>query len=251
MKPFSWQVLISISLIALSFILYFIHYLIFGDLHHIFIYLVGDIAFLPIEVLLVTLVLHRLLSEREKRIRHKNLNMVIGTFFSEVGTMLLKYLSSSDHYTSKLISNNIANKALLKKPDIKSPNIVFEKVNLEDLRKFLLDKRSFLLRLLENPNLIEHESFTELLWAVFHLTEELAARTQVKELLDADNKHISDDVKRAYYLLISEWVNYMNYLRGDYPYLYSFAVRTNPFNPNASPVFPEPKETTDHRRERP
>jgi len=31
-----------------------------------------------------------------------------------------------------------------------------------------------LLGLLGNPNLLEHDSFTDLLWAVFHLMEELS-----------------------------------------------------------------------------
>jgi len=35
--------------------------------------------------------------------------------------------------------------------------------DLEGLKDFLVDKREFLLRLLENPNLLEHERFTELL----------------------------------------------------------------------------------------
>ena len=42
-------------------------------------------------------------------------------------------------------------------------------------------------------------------------------------------------MKRAYVLLIREWLDYMSHLRTDYPYLYSLAVRTNPFDPEASP----------------
>lgn len=54
-------------LIVLSAILYFVHYQLFRDAHHIFLYLVGDIAFLPIEVLLVTIIIDRLLARRKKR----------------------------------------------------------------------------------------------------------------------------------------------------------------------------------------
>jgi vacuolar-type H+-ATPase subunit I/STV1 len=96
MKRLSWEVLLGLFLITLSTFLYFIHYLIFKDAHHIIIYFLGDIAFVPIEVLLVTLIIHKLLSEREKRARLKKLNMVIGAFFSEVGTQLLKYFSVLD-----------------------------------------------------------------------------------------------------------------------------------------------------------
>ncbi len=44
---------------------------------------------------------------------------------------------------------------------------------LAEIDGFLSSKRTFLLRLLENPNLLEHERFTDLLWAVFHASEEL------------------------------------------------------------------------------
>ena len=48
-------------------------------------------------------------------------------------------------------------------------------VPLEDLHGFLMHHKGFS-SLLENPQLIEHDSFTPLLQAVFHLTEELMAR---------------------------------------------------------------------------
>lgn len=81
-RVFNWQVLLGLSLIALSALVYFIHYFIFRDAHHIFIYLIGDIAFVFLEVLLVTLVLHQLLHYREKKAMLNKLNMVIGAFFN-------------------------------------------------------------------------------------------------------------------------------------------------------------------------
>jgi hypothetical protein len=112
--------------------------------------------------------------------------------------------------------------------------IDLERVSLGALKDFLGAKRDFLLRLLENPNLLEHESFTNLLWAVFHITEELSYRRSVEGLSGDDAAHIAGDVKRAYELLISEWLSYMKHLQKEYPYLFSLAVRTNPFDPNAS-----------------
>jgi len=41
-------------------------------------------------------------------------------------------------------------------------------------------------------------------------------------------------MKRAYHLLILEWLDYMKHLKTNYPYLFSLAVRTNPFDTNAS-----------------
>jgi hypothetical protein len=94
-------------------------------------------------------------------------------------------------------------------------------------------KKQFLLSLLGNPNLLEHEAFTELLWAVFHLAEELGNRRDVSSLPQSDYDHLIGDIKRVYVLLGAEWLSYMRHLQENYPYLFSLAVRTNPFNPAA------------------
>ena len=181
-RIFSWQVLLGLSLIALSTLVYFIHYFIFRDAHHIFIYLIGDIAFVFLEVLLVTLVLHQLLHYREKKAMLNKLNMVIGAFFSEVGGELLKIFSGFDTESVKItqklvITNESFEKEFLeicKSVKNHTYNIDSKRGNLENIKNFLKEKRQFLLNLLENPNLLEHESFTNLLWAVFHLTDSIS-----------------------------------------------------------------------------
>ncbi len=181
MKRLNWQLVLGLSLIGLSAFFYLIHYVIFRDVHHIFIYMVGDIAFVPIEVLMVTLIIHRLLTEREKRSMLKKLNMVIGAFFSEVGTHLLKSLYDFDAHAESIRKDLIVGNKWSKKDYSKTLKhlkgydygVDSKRSDLDALKSFLFEKRDFLLRLLENPNLLEHESFSELLWAVFHLTEEL------------------------------------------------------------------------------
>jgi hypothetical protein len=101
----------------------------------------------------------------------------------------------------------------------------------------LTGQRQFMLGLLENPNLSEHETFTDCLWAIFHLTEELQARAGVTELPAADLRHLAGDVRRAYAALLVQWVRYVHHLKRDYPYLYSFAVRTNPYRDDVHVVF--------------
>jgi hypothetical protein len=76
-------------MMLLSFVFYVIHFFIFHDAHHIFLYLIGDIAFVFIEVLMVTLIIHHLLNEWEKRSHLRKLNMVIEMFFSEFCKHLL------------------------------------------------------------------------------------------------------------------------------------------------------------------
>ena len=244
MKKPNWQLILGLSLVILSVIVYVIHFLIFRDFHHIMIYLVGDIAFVPIEVLLVTVIIHRLLTHREKRAMMEKLNMVIGAFFSEVGTELLRYFAASDPDADKVRRELEITSGW---PDSKFLGAVnhlkrygFQaapsREGLNELKTFLTGKMDFLLRLLENPNLLEHDSFTDMLWAVFHLAEELANRSDLAQLPDSDVQHLLGDVKRAYARLVSEWLDYMHHLKRNYPYLFSLAIRTNPFNPGASVV---------------
>jgi hypothetical protein len=242
-RRFNWQITLGMSLVALSALVYYVHFLIFRDAHHIFIYMIGDIAFVFIEVLMVTLIIHGVLSLREKRAIMDKLNMVIGAFFSEVGTNLLKVFSSLDQQSATLRQGLILSQetsdsdfsSLRQSLNAHDYSVSTDQDALDELQGFLVDRRNFLLRLLENPNLLEHETFSDLLWAVFHLTEELAHRQDVRRLPETDYEHLSGDVERVYRLLATEWLAYMKHLRDNYPYLFSLAMRTNPFDPDASP----------------
>jgi len=196
MKHIKWQIVLGLSLICLSAVLYYIHYLIFRDAHHIFIYLLGDIAFISIDVLLVTLIIHNLLSVREKKNKMAKLNMVIGAFFSDAGTKLAEKFFELDPDAERIqnqlvIEQDWTNERFalavthLHKHEY---NMHIDRADLEELRTYLLGKRSSLMRLLENPNLLEHDRFTNMLWAVFHLTEELIHRQSLKDLPENDKK---------------------------------------------------------------
>jgi hypothetical protein len=244
MKRLNWQIVLGIALIILSLFFCLIHYAIFRDAHFIFLWLLTDIAFIPIQVLLVTLIINQLLSMREKRSLLEKLNMIIGAFFSEVGTKLLTYFSDFDPQLEKIkkelmVANNWSEKeffSINKRLKNYDYGVDIKRVDLENLRNFLVKRREFMLRLLENPNLLEHESFTALLWAVFHLTEELANRKKIEQLPGTDLEHLASDIKRAYIILVHQWLDYMKHLKNNYPYLFSLAMRTNPFDENASPI---------------
>ncbi|MDD5476348.1 MAG: hypothetical protein PHU03_07545 [Syntrophales bacterium] len=247
MKLDTWKIIWGILLIVLSTIAYVMHYLIFRDPHHLFIFLVGDFAFVFIEVLLVTMIIHELLNYREKKAMMGKLNMLIGAFFSEVGSNLLRIFAKFDHSSGEIKQRLIE---CGQWPDDKFEevgrecafyvhNIDCDRGNLRTLRDFLVENRPFMLNLLQNPKLIAHETFTNLLWSIFHLTEELGFRVNVSELCESDYRHIAGDIERAYGLLITEWLQYMRYLKEDYPYLFSLAIRMNPFDPEASPEVKE------------
>jgi len=240
----SWEVRLGIILVASSVAIYTVKYLILGDPENTYNYIFNALGFLPINVLLVTLILNQLLSIRAKRERLEKLNMVIGTFFSEAGTWLLTFISDRDPDLPRLRQELVVTEAWT--PEKFSAvqdslrghccTVAPETADLEELCRYLKGRRDFLLRLLENPVLMEHESFTNLLRTVFHLTEELERRGDFAGLPESDLRHLARDIERVYGLLIREWLAYMEYLQRNYPYLFSLAMRTNPFDETASPV---------------
>jgi hypothetical protein len=244
MNMSNWKIRFGILLIAMSILAYFVHYVIFRNPYHIFIYMIGDIGFVFFEVLLVTFIILQLLNEREKRARLEKMNMVIGAFFSEVGTTLLTYFSDFDPQLDRIrqdmiVTDNWSDREfsnLSNKLKNYRYEVDIQKVDLDDLSKFLYERRDFLLRLLENPTLLEHESFSELLRTVFHMTEEFSHRKRVEHLPESDLEHLAGDLRRAYTLLVHQWLSYMKHLKDNYPYLFSLAIRTNPFDQEASPI---------------
>jgi hypothetical protein len=243
-KRFPFVVYLAIAFVALSAILYFIHYLIFRDIHHIFIYLVGDLAFLPLEVLLVVVIIERLLARRETQAKLEKLNMVVGAFFSELGNYLLQDLLK--HFDNRLeISRQLNITEGWTKKDFQKAvafaqhlkvEVDCRNIDLGELKAFLAQKREFLLTLLENPSLLEHDRFTDLLWAVTHLDEELEARPSLINLPDRDLEHIAGDIQRLYDHLASEWLDYVQHLKSKYPFLFSLVLRTHPFQEHQSPI---------------
>ena len=237
MKHYRLLLLIAAALVAASAALYGLHYAVFGDAHHIWIYLLGDIAFLPIDVLLVGLVLERMLSWHERRERLHKMNMVIGVFFSELGTRLLGDLAPAVENMDAL-RPHLALGAAWKGPDYRRAveTVVAaecavrpDRLDLPALKALLSAQRPMLVMLLANPNLMEHERFTDLLWAVFHLMEELAARPSLDDLPPKDLEHLAGDVKRVFGQLAAEWLRYCRHLHQAYPYIHSIVVRTHPF----------------------
>lgn len=237
-------VILATILIAISILAYFIHYIIFKDPHHIFIFMVSDLAFVFLEVFLVVLVIERILTKREKQSMLNKLNMVAGAFFSEVGNKLLAKLINCFNQRDKICpclnvskdwTSNDYKKALVFIDEM-SDKPRCNNIKLDELRDFLVKKRSFILRLIENPNVLEHEHGSNLLWAVLHLTDELEARASLGNLPQSDLDYLSISIQRVYRLLSSEWIIYMEYLQSEHPFLFSLILRTHPFQNKPSPV---------------
>ena len=187
-----------------------------------------------------------MLKKCKKQQRIERLNVAIGLFFSELGTGLLALFARHDVQIDRIEQNLIIGNSWTAS-DFSAVQLCLQdydymvdinSMELEELKGYFEAKQTLLLRLMENPNLSEHESFTDTLVAVFHLRQELYARATLKGLPASDMEHLSYDIKRAYGMLVKQWLHYMWHLKQSYPFLFSLAVRTNPFDRNASAIVP-------------
>lgn len=185
-----------------------------------------------------------LLERRQEKSRQETLNTLIGLFYSQIGTELLRMLSSYDPRRAEVTrearieeewteAQFATLRRQLEKHDYAIDNA---RIRLEAVRDAILKENGTLVRLLENPSLQEHESFTELLRACYHLGEELRARGNLAGLPVSDVAHLVRDARRVYALLALGWSDYTHYLKRGYPYLFSLALRMNPFEERSSPV---------------
>jgi hypothetical protein len=239
-----WFLRTALALVAVSLVLYVVDLLLFGDFRVEAQWLLYSLAFLPVQVLLVGLVMERLLVRREKQSLRQKLNMVVGAFFSEVGTGLLTELTPALTDRDE-VRAHFELQGRWKAADFDRAvayargmkvHVDLTRLDLDALRTRLVDGRSFLVGLLQSPILLEHQRFTDLLWAIFHLMEELEARPDLTTLTRADAEHIAGDTRRVYNQLAAEWLAYAQHLQHAYPFLFSLVVRTHPFQDRPSAV---------------
>jgi len=244
MAKLTWETKLAVVLVAMSLCIYSFKLVVLKNPQDTENYIFNSLGFLPISVLLVTLVLNKLLAIQSRREKLAKMNMVIGTFFTEVGTPLIKEIAAKDPDIGKLKESLLvrdewtaeAFAEVRKKVAGQRYTVNLQAEDLARFGTFFASRRDFMLRLLENPVLLEHESFTDLLRAVFHLSEELRCREDLFCLPPSDYAHLSGDIRRVYERLVIQWLDYMEYLKNNYPYLFSLEMRTNPFDAKASPV---------------
>ncbi len=179
-----------------------------------------------------------ILSKREHEIREQKLHILMGLFFSEIGNKLLVLFISSDSKKESMrslinLSETDTDKEF-NQIGLKLQKFTYlinsENADFVYLRNFLSDKKDLMVRLLENPYLIDNEKFTELIRSLFHLFEELQYRMNAEHMEVEDKDHVAININRVYEVLVYQWLDYMRYIKGSYPYLYKYAVKMNPFN---------------------
>lgn len=236
---------LGIVLLILSLLVYSLQIILFHDSKTTVFYFFQDTAFVPLNVFIVSVVLEQILSRREKKEKMRKINIVISAFFNEVGTSLIRLLveyNENFHSFKKIVSINSDTTSDDFDRFIKSVgefNFVVDsrKSDLTLLNSYMNNHKNYILGMFENPNLLEHDAFTDMLWSVFHVLDELDSRERLNSLPENDMNHISIDIERALKLLIHEMLHYMKHLKKEYPYLFSLAARKNPFSEKNQVVF--------------
>lgn len=245
-KRLSWKAKFSILMVILIIIIYGSNYLVLGDAEHIISYIWTHLGFIPVDILIVAFLLDEIIERKEKEAMLEKLDMLMSTFFSELGNDLIGQLSAVNKYdadtqTLKSIKNWEEKDFDAKLDELKNASIDFQaditpeerEEFLENLRTLLVGKREFIINLINNPNLLEKEEFTGLINAILHLDEELEHRTDLALVNDADFGHLNGDMQRVYNKLVYEWVYYLRYLYKHHPYMIALIIRTNPFDEDA------------------
>ena len=241
-----WKIKFSIIMVIAIIVIYGSNILILKDPEHVVSYIWTHLGFIPVDILIVAFVLDEIISKKEKEAMMEKLDMIMSTFFSEIGNDLIGQLSSVNAHKAdtnylESIKNWDDNDYKNKLKEIKNQNIPFKaEVAAEDreeyltnIRDLLINKREFIINLLNNPNLLEKEEFSGLLTAILHLDEELEHRPDLSKVSDIDFNHLNGDMERIYNKLIHEWIYYLRYLNKHYPYMIALIIRTNPFDETA------------------
>lgn len=228
MKNLRHNVLVPSILICLSILMFLVHYEIFGQLENTIYYSFMSLAFIPMNILAVTIVFEKLVERRARLERVSKLNMLVGLFFSDMGFVLLKLIVAGDEKIKSLGLDFNDLKFCRNKLNAHYHNIDLDKIDYNQLKDLVISGRDILSSLISNENILDHETFTDLLMALMHLRDEIIFMEH-KELTQEDWIHIKGDLIRVYKNLTFQWINYLDHLKIFYPYQYSGAIKFNPF----------------------
>jgi len=229
MKNLKQNLYVPAILIFISIILFLVHYEIFGQLENTIYYSFMSLCFIPMNILAVTLVFQNLVERRERIERLSKLNMLVGLFFSDIGFVLLKLIVAGDKKIGSLGLDFSDLKSSRDKLNSHNHQVDFEKINYNELKELVIGTREVLTSLISNENILEHQTFADLLMSLMHLRDEIIFNDH-RQLSKDDCMHLQGDLIRVYKNLTFEWVNYLEHLKIFYPYQYSGAIKFNPFS---------------------
>ncbi len=218
-------------LIAISALIYTLQILIFHDSQTTAFYIMQDLAFMPVSIAFTTIMLGELMNQREKKERIEKTRMLTSSFFTEMGGQLTDLLLSRARYDESLkgllrgnsqdeITTEQARKQIREIP----LTVDIDEENFNKVKEIIQDRQIALLVLSSNPVLLENEIFTEMLWGIFHLSDEFRLRGDFEKLTPSDIEHYNEDFARELRLLLINGAGNARYLRETYPNFYTTAV---------------------------
>ncbi|HEX3031321.1 MAG TPA: hypothetical protein VHS59_03650 [Bacillota bacterium] len=237
MKSRRFILVFALIVTGIATLFYLLHFLLFRDADYIMKDLLTQLAFMPVFYFLSTMILDNIIAKRDRITRKRKLNMLVGLFFNEFGSQLIQQIGTFEEDFATVRNRLLVTDSWKESQFAEARSFLgthswqtsTQGGNLEELRDYLLSHRAFLVTTLENQYIQEHEAFSELLLALFHLCDELKLRTDFGTLPKADVTHLAGDIRRVSGLLFVEWLNYIEHLKTEYPYLFSLAIRTSPF----------------------
>ncbi len=195
-------------------------------------YIFQDLAFMPVTIAIATLVVGELINEREHQNRLEKSKMLTSTFYTELGNALVRTLlpavSQQEHIRELIAFHSMASldpEALQDKIRQMPLDIHLNKELFDEVNLMMLSARTSLMVLSSNPLLFEHESFTDLLWSIFHLMDEYQLRGDFDRLSVGDIEHLNQDYEKMYRQLLGGYVANALYLHATYPNLFAAATK--------------------------
>ena len=218
MKPVKAKLTVKqliLLLLCTSALLYAIHYLIFRDLHHLAIFGLHELAFVPLEVILVTLGLDKLVEKTHREETRSKVSIIETLYFNESGGTMLRYLTSFDPDAARL-------RELLQVTEswrssdfrqairqLKSYPFLLDldRIDFFGLHYHLSQRHEYYRSMLENPALTQSEAFTEMIMKIYLLWEELDGRTNLYQLPEKDRNYLAELLHEIYRELTEYWLD--------------------------------------------
>ena len=218
MKPVKAKLTVKqliLLLLCASALLYAIHYLIFRDLHHLAIFGLHELAFVPLEVILVTLGLDQLVEKTHREEARSKVSIIETLYFNESGGTMLRYLTSFDPDAARL-------RELLQVTEdwhssdfrqairqLKSYPFLLDldRIDFFGLHYHLSQRHEYYRSMLENPALTQSDAFTEMIMKIYLLWEELDGRTNLYQLPEKDRSYLAELLHEIYRELTEYWLD--------------------------------------------
>ena len=97
----SWKFKFAIVMLIIASIFFVSRIIVLGDPEEVVAYLWKQIGFIPVNILIVALLLDGIMSKKEREAILEKLDMLMGTFFTEIGNDLISEISKANKNKSK------------------------------------------------------------------------------------------------------------------------------------------------------